>query len=49
MEKELAEASLKFYVLIKCSCEKPWRGPRKCFQQEMKCSELCSCSGECTN
>ena len=46
---ELAEASLACHELIKCSCKKSCRGRRKCFQQELKSTELCSYSGQCTN
>ena len=46
---ELIEASLGCRELIKCNCKRACRGRCKCFQQELKCTELCSCSGQCTN
>ena len=32
----------------KCSCKKSCRSRYKCFQQERECTELYSCSGQCT-
>ena len=42
---ELAAAFSAYRELIKFSCKKSCRGRCKCFQQELKCTELCSCLG----
>lgn len=43
----LPEASQSCYELIRCGCKKGCTGRCKCVKAALKCTALCSCSGEC--
>lgn len=43
----LPEASQSCYELIHCGCKKGCTGRCKCIKASLKCTALCSCSGEC--
>lgn len=43
----LPEASVSCYELIHCGCKKGCAGRCKCVKAALKCTALCSCSGEC--
>ena len=45
---DLPDASTACRELIKCGCRKTCRGRCKCKQNDLSCTELCSCSGQCT-
>ena len=45
----LPEASKACSELLKCSCKKGCTGRCRCFKSDLKCTELCFCSGGCTN
>lgn len=45
----LPEASSVCRELIKCGCKKGCTGNCKCRKAALECTELCQCSGQCTN
>ena len=44
----LPEAPEGCRILIKCGCKKSCSGRCKCVQNNLPCTELCFCSGQCT-
>ena len=46
---ELPEASVACRVLTKCGCKLSCKGRCKCSSQELPCTELCRCAGQCAN
>lgn len=44
---DLPDASEACRELIKCGCKKKCRGRCKCRKNELSCTELCACSGQC--
>ena len=45
----VAEAAKSCQELVKCGCKKVCSGRCKCKKGGFKCTELCQCSGGCTN
>ena len=35
--------------LMKCSCKKSCSGRYNCYKADLQCTELCKCTGQCTN
>ena len=44
---ENKDASIACRELIKCGCKKSCRSRCKCRTQELPCTELCGCAGQC--
>ena len=44
---DLPDASKACRELIKCGCKKKCGGRCKCKKNELSCTELCACSGQC--
>ena len=44
---DLPDTSEACRELIKCGCKKKCRGRYKCRKNELSCTELCACSGQC--
>lgn len=45
----LPEASQACYELVHCGCKKGCTGHCKCKKAALKCTALCSCSGDCSD
>ena len=45
---EYEDASMACRELIKCGCKKSCRSRCKCRTQELPCTELCGCAGQCS-
>ena len=47
MWSDLPQASEACRELIRCGCKKTCRGRCKCKKNDLACSDLCACSGQC--
>jgi hypothetical protein len=45
---DIHEAAIVCNELVRCNCKKRYAGNCKCCRTNLKCTQLCFCSGQCT-